>query len=82
MPGHPTNLDNNRAKAHCLCSRCGCGLFRHLFSLLSFFFSFSRYLKDDLVQTEILSQRAIKPKTTTTQPKSEALQSGHAQYQI
>ena len=23
VPGHPTNLDNSRARACCSCSRCG-----------------------------------------------------------
>ena len=35
-----------------------------VFSRLSFLSSFSLSLGDNLVQTEILSQRAVKPKTT------------------
>ena len=27
----PANSDNSRARAHCACSRCGRGLFGHLF---------------------------------------------------
>ena len=36
----PTNLDFNRARAYCACSRCGWGLFGHflLSSIISFFF--------------------------------------------
>ena len=37
VPGHPTNLDNSRARAYCTCSRCELGLFGHFFSRLSFF---------------------------------------------
>ena len=48
--GRPTNLDNGRAKAYCVCSRCELGLFGYLFSRLSFLFSFSLSLgwMDDL----------------------------------
>ena len=38
VPGRPTSLDDNRARAYCACSRCGWGLFGH-FSL-SYLFSF------------------------------------------
>ena len=41
VPGRPTNLENSRARAYCVCSRCGLGLFGHFFSRLSFLFSFS-----------------------------------------
>ena len=41
----------------------GCGL-DIFFSHLSFLFSFSLCLGDGPIQTEILSQRAVKPKTT------------------
>ena len=40
VPGRPTNLDMNMARAYCACSRCGLGLFGHFFSRLSFLFSF------------------------------------------
>ena len=46
VPGRPTNLGNSRARAYCACSRCGCWLFGHFFSLLSFLFSFSLSLGD------------------------------------
>ena len=36
--GHPTDLDYNRARAFCACSRCGWELFGHFFSRLSFLF--------------------------------------------
>ena len=39
--GGPTNLDNSRARAYRDSSWCGWGLFGHLFSHLSFPFSFS-----------------------------------------
>ena len=40
VPGRLTNLGYNRARAYCACSRCGWGLFGHLFSHLSRLFSF------------------------------------------
>ena len=44
VPGHPTCLDDSRARAYCACGRCG--LFGHFFSHLSFQFSFSISLGD------------------------------------
>ena len=63
VPGRPTNLDNSSAGACYACSRCGWGLFGHLFSRLSVLFSFSS-LRDGPIENEILSERAVKPKTT------------------
>ena len=63
VPGRPTNLDWGGARAYCACSRCGWGCI-HFYSHLSFLSSFSLSLGDGPIQTEILSQRAIKPKTT------------------
>ena len=68
VPGRPTSLADSRARAYCACSRCGWGLFGHFFSHPSFLFSFSLSLGDGPIYTEILSQRAVKPKTTN-QPK-------------
>ena len=45
MPGRPTNLDYNRARAYCACSRCGLGLCGH-FSLVYHFSSFSLSVGD------------------------------------
>ena len=65
VPGGPTSFDFNRANAYCTYSRCGWGcldkftLVYHL-SL----FSFSLSLGDGPIWTDILSQRAIEPKTT------------------
>ena len=70
VPERPTYLDYSRARANCACSRCGWGLFGHFFSRLSFLFSFSLSLGDGPMQTEILSQRAVKPKTTN-QPTAD-----------
>ena len=39
--GCPTYLDNSRERAYCACSRCIWGLFGHIFSSLSYPFSFS-----------------------------------------
>ena len=63
VPGRPTTLDKCRARAYCACSRCGWGLFGHFFSHLSFLFSFSLSLGDGPIKTEVLSPRAVKPKT-------------------
>ena len=60
----------SRARAYCACSGCGWGLFGHFYSRLPFLFSFSFSLGDGLIQTEILSHRAIKPKTPN-QPKCQ-----------
>ena len=62
--GRPTSLDDSRARAYRACSRCGWGVFGHFFSHISFLFSFSLSLGDGPIWTGILSQRAVKPKTT------------------
>ena len=54
----------SRARAYCSCSRCGWGWLGHFYSHLSFLSSFSLSLGDGSILTEILSQRAVKPKTT------------------
>ena len=64
VPGRPTSLENSRARAYCACSWCGRGWFGYFFSHLLFLSSFSLSLGDGPIQTEILSQRAVKPKTT------------------
>ena len=69
VQGRPVNLDRCRARAYYACSRCGWGLFGHFFSRLSFLFSFSLSLGDGPIYTEILSQRAVKPKTTNQPTK-------------
>ena len=70
VPGRPTDLVSSRARAYCACGRCGWGLFGHFFSHLSLLFSFSLSLGDGPIKTEILSQRAVKPKTTNQPKKS------------
>ena len=64
VPGHPTNLDNSRVRAYCACSRCGWGLFGHFFSHLSFSLFFLPLWKTARYRLNLLSQRAVKPKTT------------------
>ena len=64
VPRRPINLDYSGAGTYCACSRCGWGLFGHFISPLLFLSSFSLSLGDDPIETEILSQRVIKPKTT------------------
>ena len=46
VPGRPTGLDSNRARAYCACSRCGWGFFGYFFSRLLFLSSFSLFLGD------------------------------------
>ena len=58
--GHPTNLDNSMVRAYCACSRCGWVFFFNIFSLYLFSFLPPSLGHD----TEILSQRAVKPKIT------------------
>ena len=64
VPGRPTILDYCRARAYCTRSRCGWGLFWTflLSSILAFLFL--PLLGRQPARTEILSQRAFKPKTT------------------
>ena len=68
VPVRSTNSDYSRARAYCACSMCGWGLFGHFFSRLSFLFSFSLFLGDGPIKTEILSQRTVKPKNNNNQP--------------
>ena len=72
VPRRPTNLDNSRARAYCACSRCGGGVVRTFFSLVYLFSFLSPSLGDGPgpIWSEILSQRAIKPKQLTNQIQS------------
>ena len=45
--GRPTNLDNGRTRANCVCSRCKSGLFGYFFSL-AYHFSFASRITWDL----------------------------------
>ena len=63
VPIRPTNLDNSRARAFCARSRCGWGWFGN-FSHVYLLSIFSPSLEDGPIWTEILSQGAVKPKTT------------------
>ena len=47
VPGRPTSLEKSRARAYCICCRCGWGLFGHFYSHLSFLSSLSLSLGDD-----------------------------------
>ena len=54
-PVRPTHLEDSSARAYCDCSRCGWGCL-DIFSLV--------YMYHFVRETVILSQRAVKPKTT------------------
>ena len=64
VPGRPTIWITVGQGPTALAVGAGWGLFGHFYSHLSFFSSFSLSLGDGPIQTEILSQRAVKPKTT------------------
>ena len=70
-----TNLfDFDRARAYCACSRCGWGLFGHLFlsSMISLLppslRPFETVFQSMIRYRNILSQRAVIPKQRTNQP--------------
>ena len=58
------NFDYSRVRPTVLALGAGCACFGHFFSRLS---SFPLCLGDGSIQTEILSQGAVKPKTTNRQ---------------
>ena len=70
VPGRPTFWISVGQGPTALAVVCRVGLFGHFYSHLSFLFSFSLSLGDGPIQTEILSQRAVKPKTTNQPTKS------------
>ena len=65
VSGRPTNLDNSRARAYCVCSRCGWGLFGHFFSHLSFLFSISLSLRDARYRPQDCLKVPLSPKQPT-----------------
>ena len=69
VPGRPTNLNNNRARAYCASNRCERGTFLLSSSIFLFILSLSLSLSLSLWETEKLSERAVKFKTTN-QPTS------------
>ena len=77
VPGRPTNLDKSRTRANCTCSWCGWELFGHFYSHLSFLFSVSLSLGNDPIQTEILSQRVVKTKTTNQPTSKDNISASH-----
>ena len=64
VPGRPTIWLTVGQEPTALAVGAGGALFGHFYSHLSFLSSFSLSLGDNPVWTEILSQRAVKPKTT------------------
>ena len=68
VPGRPTNLGKNRARAYCACSRCGWG-FWTFFSRLSFLFSFSLSLWGTAqYRLKYCLKGPLSPKQPTNQP--------------
>ena len=63
VPGRPTIWITVGQGPTALAVGAG-GLFGHFYSHLSFLSSYSLSLGDGPIKTEILSQRAVKPKTT------------------
>lgn len=59
-PGRPTDSDISRTRAYCASSRSEKGLFKHYHIYMAFSFC----LGDGPIQTTIMSQRAVKRKTT------------------
>ena len=64
VPGRPTIWITVGQGPTALAVGAGWGLFGYFYSHLSFLSSFSVSLGDGPIKTEILSQRAVKPKTT------------------
>ena len=64
VPGRPTVWITVGQGLTAVAVGAGWGLFGHFYSHLSFLSSFSLSLGDGPILTEILSQRAVKPKTT------------------
>ena len=71
VPRRPPNLDNSTARAYCTCSRCGWSCL-NIFFLVYLFSFLSPSLGDSPgpICSEILSQRAVKPKQLTNQIQS------------
>ena len=65
--GRPTSLDYSRERTYCVCSRCGWGLFGHFSLIYHFTFLSLSQRRPDIGL--LLSQRAIKPKTTNQPTK-------------
>ena len=63
-PGRPTIWMIVGQRPIVLAVGAGVGLFGHFYSPLSFLFSFFLSLGDGPIQTEKLSERTVKPKTT------------------
>ena len=61
VPGRPTILFTVGQGPIALTVGAGGGCFGHFYSHRSFLFSFSLSLGDGPIETEILSQRAVKP---------------------
>ena len=79
MPGRPTNLDYSSEGPTALVVGAG-GVVWIFFSHLSLLFSLSLSLGDGPTETEILSQRAKKPKPTCSADLQRETELRHPQY--
>ena len=75
VPGRPTNFDNSGARAYCACSRCGRGLFGHIFSHLSLFVFFSPSLWETTAcyRLKYCLKRPLNPEQPTNQPTKKPI---------
>ena len=67
VPGRPTNLDCNRARAYCACCRRGWWLFGRFFSRLSFLFLFSLSRETARYRLKYCLKGPLSPKQPTNQ---------------
>ena len=62
VPERPANLNNSRARAYCICSRCGWGLFGYFslslsLSIISLFFLPLSGRRPDMVENTVSKGR-------------------------
>ena len=69
VSGHPTNLDNRRARAYCACNRCGLGLF-WTFCFISSIFSFPLFCETVRYRLNYCHKGPLNPKQPTNQIQS------------
>ena len=58
----PTNLEDSRARDYCACSRCGRGLFEHIFLSSIFFLFFLPLLEMARYRLKFCLKGSLNPK--------------------